>query len=336
VDGLIGPLSPESAVHVRNICDMKEIPLIETIIDGSSKHVINLHPTPEELGKAYLDMITHWGWEGFTIVYENAAWLPLVDYIINNYKLKFKITVRELDEANKHDYRFHLRNVKTSEDKNIVICSSSENLHTILTHAQQVGLMTDQHRFLITSLDLHTIDLEAFKYSGTNITGFRLIPESDSDVNYFIKQLNTLIKEEDDDDAIEYTIDNMDVSSALIFDAVYLFNTVYSKDNVAVRQEDVSCFDKQSILTNGFSIFNSMKIERFKGISGHIQFDQQGNREKIQLRVQELATEGLKIIGHWNESSKIQTVNYKPPDNSNDDVNSLQNKTLKVITSLVC
>lgn len=72
--GIIGPTAPESAIHVRSICDAKEIPLIETSIDGSSKHVINLHPTPEELGKVYLDMILVSNWQGFTIIYQDAPW----------------------------------------------------------------------------------------------------------------------------------------------------------------------------------------------------------------------------------------------------------------------
>ena len=72
--GIVGPSSPESAVHVRSICDAKEIPLIECSIDGSSKDVINLHPTPDDLGKMYLDMIYEWDWHGFTILYQDAPW----------------------------------------------------------------------------------------------------------------------------------------------------------------------------------------------------------------------------------------------------------------------
>lgn len=73
VIGIVGPSSPESAVHVRSICDAKEIPLIETSI-GSSKHVVNLHPTSEDLGHVYLDMIYAWDWDGFTIIYQDAPW----------------------------------------------------------------------------------------------------------------------------------------------------------------------------------------------------------------------------------------------------------------------
>lgn len=61
-------------MHVRSICDAKEIPLIETTMDGYSRHVINLHPTPEDLGKVFLDMINAYGWKGFTILYQDAPW----------------------------------------------------------------------------------------------------------------------------------------------------------------------------------------------------------------------------------------------------------------------
>lgn len=66
-------------MHVRSICDAKEIPLIETSIDGSSKHVINLHPKPEDLGMMYLEMIKAWNWEGFTVLFQDAPWFELMN-----------------------------------------------------------------------------------------------------------------------------------------------------------------------------------------------------------------------------------------------------------------
>lgn len=71
---IIGPSSPESAIHVRNLCDAKEIPSIETRIDVSSDYVINLHPKPDDLGRVYLDMIHASGWEKFTIVFQDTPW----------------------------------------------------------------------------------------------------------------------------------------------------------------------------------------------------------------------------------------------------------------------
>jgi hypothetical protein len=74
VVGIVGPSSPETSVYVRSLCDTKEIPLIETSNDGTSRHTINMHPTPQTLGMVYLDMINDWGWNGFTIMFQDAPW----------------------------------------------------------------------------------------------------------------------------------------------------------------------------------------------------------------------------------------------------------------------
>ena len=45
----------------------------------------------------------------------------------------------------------------------------------MLREAKEVGMMTAYHNYLITNLDLHLVDLEEFKYGGTNITSLRLV-----------------------------------------------------------------------------------------------------------------------------------------------------------------
>lgn len=35
--------------------------------------------------------------------------------------------------------------------------------------------MTAYHNYIITSLDLHLVELDDYKHSGTNITAFRLV-----------------------------------------------------------------------------------------------------------------------------------------------------------------
>lgn len=74
VVAVIGPSSPDSAFHAQNMCDVKEIPLIETHNDGTLKYVINLHPTPEDMGKAFMFLIEQYNWEGFTILFKDSPW----------------------------------------------------------------------------------------------------------------------------------------------------------------------------------------------------------------------------------------------------------------------
>jgi Receptor family ligand binding region len=76
VSGIIhGPTSPEAAVHVQNICDTKEMPLIETRFDHLTQQpILNLHPHSEVLAKMFLDIVEAWEWDSFTIIYESAPW----------------------------------------------------------------------------------------------------------------------------------------------------------------------------------------------------------------------------------------------------------------------
>ena len=76
ISGVIhGPTSAKAALHVQNICDTKEMPLLETRFDPYTQQpIINLHPHPEAMAKMFLELVEAWDWDTFTIVYENAPW----------------------------------------------------------------------------------------------------------------------------------------------------------------------------------------------------------------------------------------------------------------------
>lgn len=76
VSGIVhGPQSPKAAIHVQNICDRKEMPLLETRFDPYTEQpVINLHPHPQVMSKMFLDLVEAWDWDSFTIIYESAPW----------------------------------------------------------------------------------------------------------------------------------------------------------------------------------------------------------------------------------------------------------------------
>lgn len=102
-----------------------------------------------------------------------------------------------------------LKQIKNSAESHIVLDCSTEKIYDVLKQAQQIGMMSDYHSYLITSLvsilivrfltnvsiqnilifqDLHTIDLDEFKYGGTNITGFRLVNPETPMVQKVLKQ----------------------------------------------------------------------------------------------------------------------------------------------------
>lgn len=284
----------------------------------------------------------------------------------------FTVTVRQLDVTSNENYRPQLRRVKHSEDKNIIISCSIEALPEILKQAQQVGLLTEDHQFIITSLDMHTIDLEPFQHSGSNITGVRLISPEDPMVvhitSFFEEKYKDKMEKEkeknsrenngskddddDDDDKKEdspdagddndedavppgLTADSIRVDTALTYDAVLLFSEVVKLEG-GVRPKIIKCDDDDGLRTHGISDSMAMKTippKTVRGLSGEIHFDQKGHRSNFQVEVIELATDGIRKIGTWNTTDGLYLARAHPV--IDESVLSLKNKTFVVLTALV-
>lgn len=124
-------------------------------------------------------MVRAWGWKSFTIIYEtNEGLVRLQELLKAHGPSEFPIAVRQLSDSG--DYRSLLKQIKNSAEAHIVLDCTTEKIYDVMKQAQQIGMMSDYHSFLITSLDLHTVDLEEFKYGGTNITALRLVNPDNS------------------------------------------------------------------------------------------------------------------------------------------------------------
>lgn len=147
--------------------------------------------------------------------------------------------------------------------------------------------MTDYHQFIITTPDMHTIDLEPFQYSGTNITGIRLVdPESPimQQITNFMNETQTLKEEEMLEGCLcflllhfsqhysfilkKYIFDyhflgltaaKMQIQTALIYDGIILLTEAFKQLNPdQIRPKKLNCNNFTS-WENGNSITNFMR-----------------------------------------------------------------------------
>lgn len=58
-----------------------------------------------------------------------------------------------------------------SGSTNYLLITGRDNLPEILLQAQQVGIMSNEHSYVIMNPDFQTVDMELFKHGGSNITG---------------------------------------------------------------------------------------------------------------------------------------------------------------------
>ena len=143
---------------------------------GRELRSINLHPCPLLISRAYKAMVESFGWKSLTILYQdNHSLLRLQELLKAPMQSNAKIVLRKLSFGEGNDNRDVLLEVKQSGAIHIVLDCDQDNVKEVLSKAEEVGLVTAYHSFLITNLDLHLVDLERFKDSGVNITSLRLV-----------------------------------------------------------------------------------------------------------------------------------------------------------------
>ncbi|GAB0095910.1 Ionotropic glutamate receptor [Sergentomyia squamirostris] len=338
VAAIIGPQSPTSAVHVQSICDAKEMPHIETRFEPLATGLpsLNIHPHAQTQSRVFVDLIHAFDWKSFTIIYENAPYLVTLSDLLKLYDPKgHTITVRQLDLGLQENYRAVLRRVKLSDEKNILLHCSANILPEVLKQAQQVGLTTEHHQYIITTLDLHTIDLEPYQYSGTNITGIRLIDPDDQRLIQVTDFWKNVHEEQNLELPESMQPQNIRTELALTFDSVILFADALNQMHGTKQLTPISlnCDDGDTWI-NGYSIVNYMKTSHIKGLTRDIKFDHKGHRTDFLLDIVELGSAGLERVATWNSTEGFQSTRTALSVASTGDDGALRNRTFIVLTAL--
>ncbi|XP_047500047.1 glutamate receptor ionotropic, kainate 2-like [Penaeus chinensis] len=339
VAAIFGPQSGQTSAHVQSICDALEIPHIETRWDYRLRredYSVNLYPHPSSLSKAYLDLVRLFGWKSFCILYEdNEGLVRLQELLKTPPPNEFKVTIRQLPRDD--DYRPILREVKNSLEQNIILDCKTEKVGQVLKQAQQIGLMSSLHNYIITSLDLHLVDLDDFKYSGSNITAVRLVDPDSEEVKRLMEDWERrspqYLQTTDGDDVIlkqQLGVDFWTTETALIYDAVRLFvQALQALDNSTFVQVAPLICEGEEAWIHGNSLINYMKMVYFTGLTGFIKFDALGFRTDFALDIVELGMQNLTKAGTWRlDTGANYTRTFQ--ETLKKVVDGLQNKTLVV------
>ncbi|UXI15496.1 Death-associated protein kinase 1 [Sarcoptes scabiei] len=251
--------------------------------------------------------------------------------------------------------------IKQNKINNILLDVDRDNIFQALKHAQQVGMMTENQNYLITSLDLHTINLENFQYSKTKITSLSLIDFKSKELADVVNYLNRKSRSSSSSLSLSspssssLTIvstaktkasmisaranrlpNTILTESALLYDSVRLFARALKDLNQSqsISMPLTSCSNMNPWLY-GTSLMNYMRPITFQGMTGLVGFDQQGKRNNFTLNVLSMTKQGLQTIGLWNNNElAYKRLRIKSEWQSIFFSGSLENKTLRVTTIL--
>ncbi|CAL4122174.1 unnamed protein product, partial [Meganyctiphanes norvegica] len=356
VAAIFGPQSGQTSAHVQSICDALDLPHIETRWDFRLRrddYSINLYPHPSSMSMAYLDLVRMFQWKSFCILYEdNEGLVRLQELLKTPAPNEFKISIRQLTRDLDSNYRGVLHEVKdVIKERNIILDCSTEKIGSILKQAQQIGMMTSYHNYIITSLDLHLVDLEDFKYGGSNVTAVRLIDPDREAVRSLMNEFNRWSGGAGggggggggggmsygryyDDPNGGYGVDQFDLvmktETALMYDAVNLFvMAIQQLDNSTDLQITELLCEGNDAWVHGNSLINFMKMVKTRGLTGYIEFDALGFRTDFTVDIVELGQNGLVKVGTWNRKKGANyTRTYE--DTYNRVVEGMQNKTFVI------
>lgn len=173
--GIFGPSYSGTSEYVQSVCDSKEMPHVEVHEDNRetcASCLVNIHPHPPIITRAIIDLVHKLGWKKFTFIYENFNSLPRISQILNMCDYTdHEVTIRELEDEGTGNYKKMLKFIKATGDTHFILDTSIDVLDEFLKQAQQVGLITERQFYIVTNLDMHTINLGPYQDSGCFIMG---------------------------------------------------------------------------------------------------------------------------------------------------------------------
>ncbi|KAM6161712.1 glutamate receptor ionotropic, kainate 1 isoform 4-T4 [Erethizon dorsatum] len=337
VAALFGPSHSSSVSAVQSICNALEVPHIQTrwkhpSVDNKDLFYINLYPDYTAISRAVLDLVLYYNWKTVTVVYEDSTGLIRLQELIkapSRYNIKIKI--RQLPSGNK-DAKPLLKEMKKGKEFYVIFDCSHETAAEILKQILFMGMMTEYYHYFFTTLDLFALDLELYRYSGVNMTGFRLLNIDNPHVSSIIEKWSMERLQAPPRPETGLLDGMMTTEAALMYDAVYM---------VAIASHRASQLTVSSLQCHrhkpwrlGPRFMNLIKEARWDGLTGRITFNKtDGLRKDFDLDIISLKEEGTEKIGIWNSNSGLNMTDGNK-DRANNITDSLANRTLIVTTIL--
>lgn len=269
-------------------------PLVSPVGEYQSAIGVDFSISHSVLIGAYFDVLTVLDWKNFVYLYEQSESLCYLEQYFNGKSLKTSdINMKIVRFDPMKPFRDVFWSLKLSNIKYILLDVQYDNLRTVLSHAQQVSMMTEAHSYLIVCLNAQTIDLEEFKYSRSRIVWLSL--------NNLAKDILNSLR------SSGLPPDQLRTESALTHDAVqtmaYTLQTLAGTDGQYLDLFVQASCKNSTPWRYGSSIVNHIRssIELLDGMTGRVKFDSVGQRSNMVLGLNRLTQDGPKSIGNWTQ-----------------------------------
>uniref|UniRef100_A0A8C7XZ88 Glutamate receptor n=1 Tax=Oryzias sinensis TaxID=183150 RepID=A0A8C7XZ88_9TELE len=297
VAAIFGPSHSSSANAVQSICNALGVPHIQTkwkhqVSDNRDSYYVSLFPDFSSLSRAILDLVHFFKWRTVTVVYDDSTGLIRLQELIkapSRYNIRLKI--RQLPTETK-DAKPLLKEMKKAKEFHVIFDCGHEMAAWILKQALAMGMMTEYYHYIFTTLDLFALDMEPYRFSGVNMTGFRILNTENSQVSSIIEKwsMERLQAPPKPDSGL---LDGfMTTDAALMYDAVHVV-AVAVQQSQQITVSSLQC-NRHKPWRFGGRFINLIKEAHWDGLTGRVLFNKSnGLRTDFDLDVISLKEEGL-------------------------------------------
>ncbi|MCJ8742461.1 hypothetical protein PDJAM_G00082400 [Pangasius djambal] len=336
VAAVFGPAHSSSVSAVQSICNALEVPHIQThwkhpSVDNKDSFFINLYPEHSAISRAILDVVTYYKWKTITVVYEDSIGLMRMQEVIKAPSRNgMKVRIRQLPTGSS-DARPLLKEMKKEQEFYVIFDCSYQMASELLKQLMSMGMMTEYYHFFFTTLDLFALDLEPYRYSGVNMTAFRLLNLENPNVASAVRKWSAEWQFAPYRPESSLMSGMMTTSAALMYDAVFMVAVASQRAN-QMTVSSLQCH-RHKPWRYGPRFMNLFKEAQWDGLTGRIVLNKtDGLRKDFDLDLISLMEEGTRKIGVWKSYTGLNLTEKR--DSSNNITDSLANRTLIVTTIL--
>ncbi|XP_038352838.1 glutamate receptor 1 isoform X6 [Canis lupus familiaris] len=301
-------------------------------VDTSNQFVLQLRP---ELQDALISIIDHYKWQKFVYIYDADRGLSVLQKVLDTAAEKnWQVTAVNILTTTEEGYRMLFQDLEKKKERLVVVDCESERLNAILGQIIKLEKNGIGYHYILANLGFMDIDLNKFKESGANVTGFQLVNYTDTIPAKIMQQW----KNSDARDHTRVDWKRPKYTSALTYDGVKVMAEAFQslrrqRIDISRRGNAGDCLANPAVpWGQGIDIQRALQQVRFEGLTGNVQFNEKGRRTNYTLHVIEMKHDGIRKIGYWNEDDKF--VPAATDAQAGGDNSSVQNRTYIVTTIL--
>ncbi|CAH2241755.1 jg16320 [Pararge aegeria aegeria] len=342
---IFGPQNPISDGAVREQCAIANIPHIQATWkpplyydDDSNEEVtenstedeepvfkkisINFYPPADEILYAYAKLLKLYKWEKFAVLYEDDMGLLRVQKILAHHTDQHPVTVRRLD-PNANNYPiFKLLN-KFQIYRNIILDCHVDRVIKYLSEAREVQMVTHYQHYILITMDASTV-ADKLKNFNSNVTWLSLTEYDKLQNHNLAQRVGKWLDVKND--AMRPSVTSFKIESLIMDDiANHVLKSLQKVESIKSNKSkpyDAICEPNLSPWAYGAQLQNKILKTNSTGVTGHIAFNEKGQRVNYTLYINEIYVSELNTVGSWDSSTQELTEDRPEDDNLKYQKNS--------------